>query len=65
MARTVGTVNVPALAAGAQTTITVNAGTRATGTYPLTSRSTRRTPSPSPNETNNAASGSVVVSSGS
>ena len=61
---TVGTANVPALAAGAQSTITVNAGTRATGTYPLTVTVDPTNTVAESNETNNAASGSVVVSSG-
>ncbi|KQR17450.1 CARDB domain-containing protein [Cellulomonas sp. Leaf334] len=58
---TVGTVNVPALAAGAQTTITVNGGTRATGTYPLTVTVDPANTVAESNETNNTASGSVVV----
>lgn len=61
---TVGTVNVPALAAGAQTTVSVTAGTRATGTYPLTVTVDPANTVAESDETNNAASGSVVVSSG-
>ena len=60
----VGTSAVGALAVGAQATVTVNAGTRAAGSYPITATVDPTNTVAESNETNNVATGSVLVSSG-
>ncbi|MFI6485671.1 CARDB domain-containing protein [Nonomuraea sp. NPDC050663] len=57
-----GTVAVPALAAGATTTVTQNIGTRGQGTHQVTATADPDNTLVEQSETNNAASGSLTVS---
>ncbi|MEN0128905.1 MAG: CARDB domain-containing protein [Brevundimonas sp.] len=60
----VGTANVGALAAGAQASVSVDAGTRAVGSYPVTVTVDPAGTVTESNETNNSASGTVTVTNG-
>ncbi|HWJ86390.1 MAG TPA: CARDB domain-containing protein [Cellulomonas sp.] len=60
----VGTASVGALAVGAQTTVGVDAGTKAVGSYPVTVTVDPGGSVAESDETNNVASGTVTVTTG-